>query len=289
MTGVSMETTVSPKRLDPGGDETVIPLVPQDEKGARDTLAKLAEEAVRATASLRPAVAMNFSAGPRVTAPTPEAAPSVRADDRFVGERASNSAGGGRGAMRFLFAIAIGVGATLAWQSYGQAARQMIAAYVPALAGSLAPAVETLPTGTGGEPDGSVAQLAADATSAHVPVSPPPSPELAQQIETMARDLAALRDGMAKVSTAQDEITRSIARLQEADEAAHRKPTPPPRPAPVRKPVAAVPPPLAAPVAQTPPRSSPAPTVLSTPLPLAAAPPAGTVPEPPRRPPAPMP
>jgi hypothetical protein len=293
MMGVPMETAVSPQEAVSRADEAAIPLVPQDEKDTQDALTKLAEEAARATAKLRPASVANFSAGPRVAAPTVEPVHAPRADDHVVAMPMSPSRNSGRSLSGFLFAVGIGVAATLAWQSYGQAARQMIAVYVPALAGASAPAVETMSTGAGHEPDRGVVQSDADATSAHAPVSVttapvPPSPELAQQIETMARDLAALRDGMVKVSTAQDQMNRSIAKLQEADEEAHRKVTPPPRPAPARRPAAAPPRPLAPPVAQTPPRSA-AQSVSSTPLPLASPPPVTPPPEPPRRPPASMP
>src|SRR5215475_3201654 len=49
----------------------------------------------------------------------------------------------GRRAFRFLVAVGIGVGGTLAWQAHGDAARQMIATAYPERLGWIAPPAPT--------------------------------------------------------------------------------------------------------------------------------------------------
>jgi len=87
---------------------------------------------------------------------------------------------------RFLIVFCIGVGTTLAWQSYGDAARQMIASSSSRL-GWLAP------------PAGPVAQAALAASAGA-------SFDL-NQLKAMSRDLAVMRQSV-------DKLTAEIAKLQ---------------------------------------------------------------------------
>ena len=64
---------------------------------------------------------------PRVSRLDDETSDRVRATESRTKRRSS------RGFARFLVAICIGVAGTLAWQSYGQAAKQMLAAKAPEL------------------------------------------------------------------------------------------------------------------------------------------------------------
>jgi hypothetical protein len=64
---------------------------------------------------------------PRVSRLDDETSDGVRARESRTKRRSS------RGIARFLVAICIGVAGTLAWQSYGQAAKQMLAAKAPEL------------------------------------------------------------------------------------------------------------------------------------------------------------
>jgi hypothetical protein len=254
-----MEPTLSPKTAGPHHDDAA-PLAPKDIAGAEDALAKLAD-AARAAARLHPRmVGSDFSAGPRVSAPTLDPLPPVLDLEQSVepgillephGRRA------GRSVLRFLLAVAIGVAATLAWQSYGGAGRQMLATYVPALGlpssdPSPSGATQQLPAAAdessaavqANAADAAPAQPAAPAPYPPDPAAPPPSPELTQQIAAMARDLAAMRQSMEQFAAGHDQMARSIARLQAADEEArHRQLTPTPRPAPARTPQATLPPP----------------------------------------------
>lgn len=127
---------------------------------------------------------------------------------------------------RFLIVFCIGIAATLGWQSYGDAAREMIAKSSPQL-GWLAPQAAA------------VAQTAYNIVS---PTEPAPSPDV-QQLRTMSLSLAAMRQSVdqlaAQLAAGQQQMTRDIAKLQAADqEILDKISAPPPRPvaAPARKP-----------------------------------------------------
>ena len=127
-----------------------------------------------------------------------------------------------RGLTRFLVIFCIGVATTLAWQSYGDAAREMIANSSPQL-GWLAP--QAAP----------VAQTAPDIVARAAPAAP--SPDL-QQLKEMLLGLAAVRQSVdqlaAQFAAGQQQMAGDIAKLQ-----AEISAPPPPRPAaaPARKPV----------------------------------------------------
>src|SRR6516164_4838634 len=151
-----------------------------------------------------------------------------------------------RGFARFLVAICIGVAATLAWQSYGEAAKQMFAAKAPELGWSpetkqmIANSIQwlgwTKPSASPERQAPPVAQTAPAAASI--------DPEKVQQ---MARDLATLRQTVEQLAAGLDQVTREIGKLEAADVEILAKITPappPPRPiaAPARKPTPAAPP-----------------------------------------------
>jgi hypothetical protein len=105
--------------------------------------------------------------------------------------------------MRFLITFCIGVGVTLAWQSYGDAAREMIASSSPQL-GWLAPQDAVAPT--------------ASATIAPTASSPDP-----QELKAMSVALAAVRQKVdqlaAQVNAGQEQITRDLTtKLQAAEQ-----------------------------------------------------------------------
>ena len=145
-----------------------------------------------------------------------------------LGKRAS------RGLVRFLIVFSIGVGTTLAWQWYGDAARAMIATSWPQLA-SLAP--ETA----------SVLQAAPEQTTAAPQAMA--SPELQQLKEDLAQlkqelqqlkdipaALASLRQSVDRLAGSQQQIAGTIAKL------GTQKPASPPRPAPAPAPKPLTPP-----------------------------------------------
>jgi hypothetical protein len=141
-----------------------------------------------------------------------------------LGRRAS------RRVARFLIVFCVGVGTTLAWQSYGDAARAMIATSSPQLgwlAPQTAPIVQTAPD--------EVAPTAAAAAS----------PDLQQ----LALGLASVRQSVEQLAVqfaaGQRQMAGDIAKLQaDEQEILHKLPAVPPRPpaAPTHKPAPVIPP-----------------------------------------------
>jgi hypothetical protein len=135
-----------------------------------------------------------------------------------------------RGFARFLLAICIGVAATLAWQSYGEATKRIIATRAPELGWSpeakriIAGWVQELGWTTAGPeiaavrpsvPETSqaatVAQTAPETVAPKAPAAPSIDPE---QVHQMARDLAALRQNVDQLIASQNQMARQMARLQ---------------------------------------------------------------------------
>ncbi len=120
-----------------------------------------------------------------------------------------------RASARFLFAVLVGGGAVLAWQSNGGQATDMIRAWAPSLA-------ELLPASTS------------------KPAASPSAAEDQQQLKPIATDLAAVRHTIEQLAANQDQLTRaqeqmvqSIAKLQAAEQVLSQKVSSPPPPKPV--------------------------------------------------------
>jgi hypothetical protein len=133
---------------------------------------------------------------------SPVEAPAVRAadlkNDRFPSGRPSFGKRALLALARFLITFCIGVGATLAWQSYGDEAREMIANSYPQL-GWLAP--RPAPT----------AQNAPDAIALAAPAAPSPD----QQLNAMSLDM--VRQSVDRIAigitASQEQIARSVDRI----------------------------------------------------------------------------
>ena len=172
-----------------------------------------------------------------------------------------------RAFVRYLVAICIGVAGTLAWQSYGEEAKQTIATRAPELGWS--PEVRQMiaswtkplagPENTAARPAASesrqappVANTVPETVAPSAPAVPSFDPEQAKQ---MAQSLDALRQAVERLAAAQDQMKREMTRLQAADqEILARIPAPPPLSppaAPTRKPPA-VPPQRAPTTSRTP-------------------------------------
>jgi hypothetical protein len=147
---------------------------------------------------------------------------------------------------RFSVAVLIGVGATLAWQSYGDNVREALSTQFPSLRWL------SVSTGTV-TPD---AQRSAQNTAAPQSVPPPQTaapvavsiPELAQ-LEPMVRDLAALRRSVEQLAIKQDQIIQNMSTLQAAQQDIKQKisraVSPKPRPQPAQSPPVSAAPPVA--------------------------------------------
>ncbi len=103
---------------------------------------------------------------------------------------------------RFLITFCVGVAATLAWQSYGDAAREMIANASPQL-GWLAPQAASV--------ERSVPDAIAPAASAAAAADP-------QQFNPVSVDLDAVRQSVDRIVAGQEQITRTVGQLAAGQE-----------------------------------------------------------------------
>ena len=174
-----------------------------------------------------------------------------------------------RGFARYLVAILFGVAATLAWQSYGDVAKQIVATSAPGLGSSpeakqmIASWVQQL--GWTKPPAGSVKQALPVAQTA--PATPSIDPvqvqqmiqslaalrESAQQLAAGQKSLAALAQTVDQLAASQDQIVHQIDMLQTSNKEILAKIAPaPPPPRPIatsaRKPTPTAPPSSPAPV-----------------------------------------
>ena len=158
------------------------------------------------------------------------------------GKQPSLGARVARGLLRFLIIFSMGVGSTLAWQSYGDRVREMIAKSSPQLDWM-------------GPQTGAFAEAAPEL----VPPPPPANSPDREELNAMSLDLAALRQSMddhlaalrridelaARFAASQQEMASDIAKLKAAQQEilANISAAPPPRPAvaPARKPAIAPP------------------------------------------------
>src|SRR5215472_7062461 len=157
--------------------------------------------------------------------------------DRLVAIENKMTRRGSRGFGRYLVAILIGVAATLAWQSYGDAAKQVIATKAPELGWS-PEAKQMIASWTLGwtKPPASPEKIAPEIVAPKAPPAPSLDPAQVQQI---TQSLAAMRETLQEVAGSQGSMARDVARLESAvAEILLKIPEPPPQPpvAPARKP-----------------------------------------------------
>jgi hypothetical protein len=137
--------------------------------------------------------------------------------DRLVAIENQTKRRGSRGFARFLLAICIGVAATLAWQSYGEATKQIIATRAPELGWSpdakqmIASWVQQLgwTKPSAGFENTAVRPPALETPKA--PAAPSLDPE---QVQQMTQSLAALRETVGQLAAGQDRMAREMARLE---------------------------------------------------------------------------
>jgi hypothetical protein len=174
-----------------------------------------------------------------------------------------------------------GAVAAAPWQHYGDAAKAMIATWVPQLVATPSPPANPAPSEQPVTPDAEAAattaapeqpapqQPAAPAQSTEAVAPASPSPEQAQLLASMAQQIEQLKAGVEQLKAGQEQMSRDLARASEvkASEAnlrprisAPKMAALPPRPvtAPARKPKPAfsaapyAPPPLLPPQAAPP-------------------------------------
>jgi len=170
--------------------------------------------------------------------------------DRLVAIDNKMTRRGSRGLARFLLAVLIGVAATLAWQSYGDATKQVIATKAPELGWS-PEAKQMIASWTLGWTKPPVVESKAAPVAQTAPIATSLDPEKVRQ---MAQNLAEVRETVQELAAGQNQVTREIDKLESAVvEILMKMPEPPPQPpaAPARKPTP-VPPSSRAPGASPP-------------------------------------
>src|SRR5262245_54560108 len=323
-----MDSTSNPTRVDARQDSGEV-LMPAPKPCEKEALSRVLQEVIAIASDRR--TDMPSSDHLRATEPSVDAtlgSADLRAD-RLLSDTPSGGRRAWRALFRFVIAAFIGGACILAWQSYGEAAKQKLASWAaqlgwmqllpglkpsgavvqesppdsaqaasaaqtaPDVAAPNAPAVQEF------SPDS--AQAASDARTASdvAPIAPAvPSPEVQQQLEAMARDLAALRQSVNQLAVGQEQMTRDIATLKTS--ALQPKPTAAPARKPVPNPASqaapkiiaapALPPPMPPPLQTAPQISptlpSPGPPLVQPAPEISVAPPG---PPPPSRPPMPVP
>lgn len=167
-------------------------------------------------------------AGDRAFAPEQGAAPG-RSDEQkrsAVPGRSSRPKPARRGLMGLALAACVCAVAAFAWYSYGREARLIVAGWVS----QRFPASLPLLLGQDTEARPSPSAIGAAATDAAIPQPAPPvqtapqdavpkaapmAPELAQWLQTAARDLANLEQGIKQLKASQEQIARDNAELAE--------------------------------------------------------------------------
>jgi hypothetical protein len=164
--------------------------------------------------------------------------------DRLLAIEQQTKKRGARGLARYLVAICIGVAAILAWQSYGEATKQMIATSAPNLGWSpetkrmIASWIQQFGwTKPGASPESAAVQQSVPETQVAtvaqtVPVPKTPTPSIdPEQVHQIAVDLAALRQTVDQLAASQDQMVHQIDTLQTSNqEILVRIPAPPPPP-----------------------------------------------------------
>jgi hypothetical protein len=109
-----------------------------------------------------------------------------------------------RALTRFSIAVLIGVGATLAWQSYGDEAKEMVVTRAPSLGWMLS------------------------ASKTKSPVASATSPDLGRQLAPLALNLDVVRRGVEQLAAKQEQMTQNITALQAVEEEIRQKLSAPP-------------------------------------------------------------
>jgi hypothetical protein len=230
--------------------------------------------------------ARHRSETPARTAPDFAVSPTVPPVDTFrsaavnagpvAGQRGSTARRAVRAFMTLLLAGCIGV-AAFAWRTQGAATKQMIAQWTPQFIQTLFPSE---PPGVAVPPAAPAVVQAGAATAAPPQPAPPvpaapeaaasaaaPSPESAQLLQSMARDLASLgqeveqlKASVEQLKAGQPPATREVAKVSDKPPEPNLRPRVsalPPRPPVARKPMPSYPPPQAAIARPLPPAAAP--------------------------------
>jgi hypothetical protein len=217
-----MASTLSSTQGDPHFDGGVATMVSKDPfTGVEDVLARLAHQAASNAPDVPPREAASdcsTDAEPKLGAA--DLRPPVPHKQRSFGKRGIFAC--------VAIAVCLGAPAMWAWRSYGGPARDMIATQATTQTPDPAPAQAAVPPAveTPAPPPTQAASQAALIAQPAMTGVDERGVALAerQQSETMARDLAALRQTVEQLAAGQEELTREIAKLR-AEKAPADKPS----------------------------------------------------------------
>jgi hypothetical protein len=265
-----MHSTPNPKQTDP---RDFLLIAPEDEE-----LSNLAHDAMRYSSG-QTRVGSDFSAGPPISPVDLTFRPAAVNNVEVPGDRPSIGRRAVRAFIRFLWVACIG-GAGVAWQFYGDAAKQIIAKWAPQFVLILSPPLENprlpeQPTPPAVQASATKAAplqpapLAQTPTEGIAPTAAALSLESAQLLQSMARDLATAGQEIEQLKASQEQMFRDVAKASEQNRRPKISASPPrSAAAPPRKPMPIRPSQAAA--APTLPQAA-APSVLRQPEPQATA------------------
>ena len=270
-----MQSTPNPNQTDPDDVLVIAPdivLVARPDRAEKE-FSNLAHDAMSRPSDSQTHMAPDFSAGPSVLPVDTTFRAAAVNDGQVRGSRRSIGVRAIRACIGFLLAVCLAVAASL-WQHYGDAAKQIVARWVPQFA--LTSSSPQQNPALAEQPGPSAVQASAANAAAAQPVPPAQtategvaaasatlSPESTQLLQSMAGDLAhaeqeieQLKASIAQLKASQQQMSREIAKTSEkASEAkaSEQNPrprisAPPPRSAtaPARRPMPPPPPPQAA-------------------------------------------
>lgn len=199
-----------------------------------------------------PTESAEFPVGPLPIKP-PAEAPALRpADlrgDLPAKKRRSPFARGVLAFIRFVIMVCIGVAGTVAWQTYGDTAREMIANASPQLAWlapQAAPAAQNSPD--------VIAPVGASADQAQPVAVSPDFDAVRENVDRIAAGQDQITRSLSQLAASQEQMAREIAKLQAIEQYILYKQSEPPSPSrPATAPAPAAPPKPAARPPQTPP------------------------------------
>ena len=140
----------------------------------------------------------------------------VASDKPSVGRRMRHAAG------RFCIAVLIGVGATLAWQSHGDRAKEIIRTWAPSLGRLLSASTATSVQVS--SRDEALLQLRPSTETTPAPSAQPVAPvEDEKQLDKIARNLAAVQKSVDQLTAKQEEMARNNMAILQAAEDIRRK------------------------------------------------------------------
>lgn len=282
-----MQTGVTPKATDDRRDFVVIP----------PDQVRVAPSDAEITDLLRAAARHHSEAGPRAASDSSTPVPMVDATFRATvvndDVRARRSSFG-RQAIRVIAAIVVATGLGLGWQLFGYAAKSAVGHWLPQLALITSLPLDKLglgpvstpsddPANATPEPAAAPAQSTAenDAPESAAPNAAALPSDAAQQLQSMARDLAnanqeveTLKASIAELKASQQQMARDLAKISEQNAKAKIAAAAPHPPVVVRKPA-----PLYSPTptaATPPPVYRPAPSYSAQAAVVPGSPPAGT-------------